>query len=77
MHVNRRVRKTGDLNKRLVPCDPACTHNLLPFDLASHNSMEIGSAYAIQVCLLQIPAMIAFTAWYSVGRASMLHKAFT
>merc|ERR1711939_1079796 len=40
-------------------------------------SMEIGSAYAIQVCLLQIPAMIAFTAWYSIGQETMLHKAFT
>lgn len=28
------------------------------------NSMEIGSAYALQVCLLQIPAMVAFSAWY-------------
>ena len=27
-------------------------------------SMEIGSAYALQVCLLQIPAMVAFSAWY-------------
>ncbi|PPR07109.1 hypothetical protein CVT24_010945 [Panaeolus cyanescens] len=26
-------------------------------------SMEIGSAYALQVCLLQIPAMVAFSAW--------------
>jgi Ca2+:H+ antiporter len=26
--------------------------------------MEIGSAYALQVCLLQIPAMVAFSAWY-------------
>ncbi|KAK7464722.1 hypothetical protein VKT23_005928 [Stygiomarasmius scandens] len=28
-------------------------------------SMEIGSAYALQVCLLQIPAMVAFSAWYA------------
>jgi hypothetical protein len=26
--------------------------------------MEIGSAYGLQVCLLQIPAMVAFSAWY-------------
>jgi len=26
-------------------------------------SLEIGSAYALQVCLLQIPAMIAFSSW--------------
>jgi Ca2+:H+ antiporter len=25
--------------------------------------MEIGSAYALQVCLLQIPAMVAFSAF--------------
>ncbi|OCB84060.1 hypothetical protein A7U60_g8731 [Sanghuangporus baumii] len=27
-------------------------------------SMEIGSAYALQVCLLQIPAMVAFSVWH-------------
>jgi Ca2+:H+ antiporter len=27
-------------------------------------SMEIGSAYALQVCLLQIPAIVAFSAWH-------------
>lgn len=27
-------------------------------------SMEIGSAYALQVCLLQIPALVAFSAFY-------------
>ncbi|KAL7276660.1 hypothetical protein RUND412_000320 [Rhizina undulata] len=26
-------------------------------------SMEIGSAYALQVCLLQIPALVAYSAW--------------
>ncbi|KWU46403.1 hypothetical protein RHOSPDRAFT_15333 [Rhodotorula sp. JG-1b] len=40
-------------------------------------SMEIGSAYALQVCLIQIPAMLAFSAWYSIGKESMLHRAFT
>ncbi|CAD6585351.1 MAG: hypothetical protein CYPHOPRED_003058, partial [Cyphobasidiales sp. Tagirdzhanova-0007] len=40
-------------------------------------SMEIGSAYAIQVCLLQIPAMIAFTYFYGLGKDSMIHRAFT
>ncbi|KAI0051143.1 hypothetical protein FA95DRAFT_1512969 [Auriscalpium vulgare] len=33
-------------------------------------SMEIGSAYALQVCLLQIPAMVAFSAWYNPGKAA-------
>lgn len=32
------------------------------------NSMEIGSAYALQVCLLQIPAMVAFSAFYDPKR---------
>ena len=27
-------------------------------------SMEIGSAYALQVCLLQIPALVLFSALY-------------
>ena len=27
--------------------------------------MEIGSAYALQVCLLQIPAMVAFSTWHA------------
>lgn len=27
-------------------------------------SMEIGSAYALQVCLLQIPALVLFSAVY-------------
>jgi Ca2+:H+ antiporter len=29
-------------------------------------SMEIGSAYALQVCLLQIPALVLFSAWYTI-----------
>ncbi|BGP43419.1 hypothetical protein JCM10449v2_007454 [Rhodotorula kratochvilovae] len=40
-------------------------------------SMEIGSAYALQVCLIQIPAMLAFTAFYGIGKESMAHHAFT
>ncbi|CAB4404990.1 unnamed protein product [Rhizophagus irregularis] len=31
-------------------------------------SMEIGSAYALQVCLLQIPAMVAYSAWVNRGK---------
>ncbi|KAF9976511.1 hypothetical protein BGZ73_008451 [Actinomortierella ambigua] len=30
-------------------------------------SMEIGSAYALQVCLIQIPAMVAVSAWLHWG----------
>ena len=32
-------------------------------------SMEIGSAYALQVCLLQIPALVLFTAFHGQGLA--------
>ena len=28
-------------------------------------SMEIGSAYALQVCMLQIPALVLFSALYT------------
>ncbi|KAG1440657.1 hypothetical protein G6F56_011829 [Rhizopus delemar] len=34
-------------------------------------SMEIGSAYALQVCLLQIPAMVAFSLWYNWGKEEL------
>lgn len=40
-------------------------------------SMEIGSAYALQVCLLQIPAMVAFSAWYDPGNMGEVAKTFT
>jgi Ca2+:H+ antiporter len=30
-------------------------------------SMEIGSAYTLQVCLLQIPAVVLFSALYGRG----------
>ncbi|KAL0093915.1 Sodium/calcium exchanger protein-domain-containing protein [Phycomyces blakesleeanus] len=34
-------------------------------------SMEIGSAYALQVCLLQIPAMVAFSLWFNWGKEEL------
>lgn len=46
-------------------------------------SMEIGSAYALQVCLIQIPAMVAFSAYYNspgntnVGGGHLEHRSFT
>ena len=39
-------------------------------------SMEIGSAYALQVCLLQIPAMVAFSAWYDPVNMGESSKTF-
>ena len=40
-------------------------------------SMEIGSAYALQVCLLQIPAMVAFSAWWDPQRMGLVFDTFT
>ncbi|KAA1480009.1 hypothetical protein DENSPDRAFT_846424 [Dentipellis sp. KUC8613] len=40
-------------------------------------SMEIGSAYALQVCLLQIPAMVGFSAWYNPARVGQIADTFT
>nr|CDI55198.1 conserved hypothetical protein [Melanopsichium pennsylvanicum 4] len=47
-------------------------------------SMEIGSAYALQVCLIQIPAMVVFSAYYNSGLsgggddgANLIHRSFT
>ncbi|KAG8908448.1 hypothetical protein FRB99_006653 [Tulasnella sp. 403] len=40
-------------------------------------SMEIGSAYALQVCLLQIPAMVAFSAWYDPRHIGSIAGTFT
>ncbi|KAB5582219.1 Sodium/calcium exchanger protein-domain-containing protein [Coniochaeta sp. 2T2.1] len=36
-------------------------------------SMEIGSAYALQVCLLQIPALVLFSALYTQGGNDLAH----
>ncbi|KAI8142861.1 Sodium/calcium exchanger protein-domain-containing protein [Fennellomyces sp. T-0311] len=40
-------------------------------------SMEIGSAYALQVCLLQIPAMVAFSLWYNWGKEEIARYTFS
>ncbi len=40
-------------------------------------SMEIGSAYALQVCLLQIPAMVAFSTWWDPMRIGLNWDTFT
>lgn len=41
-------------------------------------SMEIGSAYALQVCLLQIPALVLFSAIYErlIDPAELLTHTF-
>ncbi|CAG8511324.1 10801_t:CDS:10 [Funneliformis caledonium] len=40
-------------------------------------SMEIGSAYAIQVCLLQIPAMVAISAWLNQDKSDEQQRGHT
>jgi Ca2+:H+ antiporter len=39
--------------------------------------MEIGSAYALQVCLLQIPAMLAFSAIFMSDKMGSIANTFT
>ncbi|KAF9579065.1 hypothetical protein BGW38_004840 [Lunasporangiospora selenospora] len=39
-------------------------------------SMEIGSAYALQVCLIQIPAMVAVSAWLNYGKTAIWKYTF-
>ena len=41
-------------------------------------SMEIGSAYVLQVCLLQIPALVLFSAIYAqlIEPAELLSRSF-
>ena len=39
--------------------------------------MEIGSAYALQVCLLQVPAMVAFSAFYAPEKMGSVAETFT
>ena len=38
--------------------------------------MEIGSAYALQVCLLQIPVMVAFSSWYAPEKMGSVADTF-
>ncbi|CAM0140354.1 hypothetical protein VKS41_007016 [Umbelopsis sp. WA50703] len=40
-------------------------------------SLEIGSAYALQVCLIQIPAMVGFSLWYNWGMGDVAKYTFT
>ncbi|KAF9236525.1 hypothetical protein BU15DRAFT_49908 [Melanogaster broomeanus] len=40
-------------------------------------SMEIGSAYALQVCLLQVPTMVAFSALYAPEKMGEIAYSFT
>ena len=39
-------------------------------------SMEIGSAYALQVCLLQVPAMVAFSTWHAPDKMGSVAETF-
>lgn len=55
----------------------ACLSPFIPDQLPFFPSVEIGSAYALQVCLLQIPAMVAFSAWYAPDKMGEIANAFT
>ena len=39
--------------------------------------MEIGSAYALQVCLLQIPALVAVSAFLNSGKLELKESTFS
>ena len=39
--------------------------------------MEIGSAYALQVCLLQIPALVAVSAFLNAGKLEFQESTFS
>lgn len=39
--------------------------------------MEIGSAYALQVCLLQIPALVAVSAFLNEGKLELKESTFS
>jgi hypothetical protein len=41
------------------------------------SSMEIGSAYALQVCLLQIPALVAVSAFLNGGKVELQESTFS
>lgn len=47
-----------------------CTDNAIAFSINNNIalSLEIGSAYAMQVALLQIPVMVGFSVWMGLGR---------
>jgi Ca2+:H+ antiporter len=58
-------------------CVPLIFDSVQSFIRISLSSMEIGSAYALQVCLLQIPAMVAFSAFYDPGKMGDVVDTFT
>lgn len=43
---------------------------------AANSSMEIGSAYALQVCLLQIPALVTVSAYFNSGNIELQESTF-
>jgi Ca2+/H+ antiporter len=54
------------------------SHSGMPVSFWRFNvSMEIGSAYALQVCLLQIPALVAVSAFLNAGKEILQENTFT
>ena len=43
----------------------------------TNDSMEIGSAYALQVCLLQVPALVAISAFLNAGKVELQESTFS
>ncbi|KAK4046560.1 hypothetical protein OIO90_006527 [Microbotryomycetes sp. JL221] len=69
------------LGVTLFALAPACTEFLNAISFAIHGnialSMEIGSAYVLQACLIQVPAALAFSAIYGIGKSSHMSHYFT
>ncbi|CAG8708069.1 14187_t:CDS:2, partial [Acaulospora morrowiae] len=75
-NIDEFVSRSGMTEKftglTLIALVPTVTEFVNAISFALNNnialSLEIGSAYALQVCLLQIPAMVAFSGWYNRGK---------
>ncbi|KAF9072131.1 hypothetical protein BDP27DRAFT_1361201 [Rhodocollybia butyracea] len=76
LNGNIALRFETVLTSSFPPFPPPHPPSFLPSPHLAH-SMEIGSAYALQVCLLQIPAMVAFSAWYFPDRMGEVAYTFS
>ena len=52
-------------------------HLGISFSFMIDKSMEIGSAYALQVCLLQIPALVGVSAFLNSGKQELVDSTFS
>ncbi|KAM0790346.1 hypothetical protein ACM66B_003230 [Microbotryomycetes sp. NB124-2] len=69
------------LGVTLFALAPACTEFLNAVSFALNGnvalSLEIGSAYVLQACLIQVPAALAFSAVYGIGKEQHIGHYFT